>query len=116
MQQTWEVWRRRWLNYKTKFSTSGNYFVPIPQEHTDDEHIQESHNDDSNNEGPQAPTQHQSLFQQFMLHACSRTVPRQVLRTCPIGDNTKYSKANLLNTKQLMGLTFFAMTGVSFAI
>lgn len=117
MQQFWKEWTRRWSLCRIKHAIHSKNFVPIPQEYKDDEDIIQNHNDGLNNEDLQPLNQHQSLFERFILQFKSKSLPREVLRTCPIGDKfskVEVSKANLLNTTQLMGLTFFALTGVRF--
>ncbi|KAG0577326.1 hypothetical protein KC19_5G148200 [Ceratodon purpureus] len=117
MKRNWEEWTRKWLLCKTNISLKSNHFVPIPQEHKDDEHTQQGNNGVPTDKDSQSSSDSQSLFEKFMSHARSTSLPRQVLRTCPISDtDVKHSKANLLNTKQLFALTFFALTGGSFGV
>jgi len=114
MPQFWEEWTRKWLSCRINYWMGGNSFVPIPQEHKDDEHILQSHNDVSNSKEDDQQYCSLSLYEKFIINAKSETLPKQVLRTCSIsGTNAHISKSNFLNTKQLLGITFFALTGVS---
>ena len=116
MLQIWKDWTE-WFLSKTKHLTNHNQFVPIPQEHKDDEHIKQTQNHVSNNNDPQPSNQCQTFLQKFMANASSKTVPRQVFRdACLLGVESEAEppKANLLNTKQLLGLTYFAFTAVRF--
>jgi len=110
MQQIWEDWTKEWSLCRIKYWLSGNNFVRIPQEHKFDENIQQSDDDVSNRKEQESL----SLYEKFMLNVKSRTLLRQFFQPWTIGStNNEYSKPNFLNTKQLLGITVFALTGVS---
>lgn len=89
-----------WKNVKKKrMENSRNHFEPILQENEDEHSMQKIYSATSNDTSHEFSIHHHS-FNQNILHVE------------PLIGTTYHSKAHFLSTKQLMALTFFAVSAV----
>lgn len=112
MKQMWEKKDATWSHYKMKHFPI-NHFMPIPQNIEHEEGAQATNSIAS----PQPLNTHQhDSFIEGILHFEGNPLPDQALHKSSMASHAHYSKTHLLSTKQLLGLTFFAVSGGPFGL
>ena len=107
MQRIWKESVERWSLFRLKHFSSRNSFVPIPQDYEHDHPKQQENKKTTNNGDPQSSSQELSIIKNIL------NKKSKVLQRVSIDNKAIYSTKNLLNTKQLIALTYFALTAVN---